>query len=190
VRAAIARRRWARPGSSGAQGGAGRPSRNPWASGTFSREERLQLGPRLHALGEQPGVHPAGELAEQFGQRELGLVGDGVLDQRAVELDQVRPEPGHLLQTGVARAGVVQGQQRAAVGEPVAQVQQAAQVADLLVFGQLKDEGGEIAGGEERVRQRRLGEQARDNGRRPAPPARRHSPGRRRRRTTGPGSGR
>lgn len=40
-------------------------------------------------------------------------------------------------------------------------MQQAAQVADLLVFGQLKDEGGQIAGGEERVRQRRLGEQVR-----------------------------
>src|SRR3712207_6910302 len=37
-------------------------------------EERLHLPPGLDALGQQPGVDPPGELAEQLGERQLHLV--------------------------------------------------------------------------------------------------------------------
>ena len=74
---------------------------------------------RLHALGEQPGVDPAGELADHLGQRHAHRVGVGVADQRAVELDHLRPQDGHLLQARVAGAGVVEGDQRAALAQLV-----------------------------------------------------------------------
>ena len=123
--------------------------------------ERLQLRPGLHALGQQPGVDPAGELAEQTGQGQLDLVVVGVGDQGAVELDQVRPHPGDLLQPGVARARVVQGQQPAALGQLVAQPDQRHQVGDLLVLGQLQDQRGQVAGGQQRTADPRVGEQVR-----------------------------
>ena len=100
----------------GQRGEAGRRAAEQPALGEGDAElrERGELGLGLDALGQQPGVDPAGELAEHLGQGHAHRVGVGVADQGAVELDHLRAQRGELLQPGVAAAGVVQGDQRTA----------------------------------------------------------------------------
>ena len=113
--------------------------------------EGLELAPGLDALGQQPGVDAAAELAEQLGEGELHLVAVGAVDEGPVQLDEVRAELRHLLQARVAGAGVVEGQQGAAQRELVAQRDEWPQVADGLVLGQLGHERPQVTGSQEQV---------------------------------------
>ena len=87
-------------------GGLGREGANPVPAGRAASlapadaqlGERGQLGRCLDALGEQPGVDAAGELAEHLGQRDPHRVGVGVADERPVQLDDLRPQDRELLQ--------------------------------------------------------------------------------------------
>ena len=142
-------------GASGANAGPGRPSSQPWRERDAEPGERGQLGGGLDALGEQPGVDPAGELAEHLGQGHAHRVGVGVADQRAVELHDLRAQGGELLQARVAAAGVVQGDQGAARAQLVALAAQGGQVVHGRVLGQLDDDAVQVGPGGQGVLHRR-----------------------------------
>ena len=115
-------------GASGANVG-GRAAEQPaLAQRDAEAGERGQLGGGLDALGQQPGIDPAGELAEHLGQRHADRVGVGVADQGAVQLHDLGAQGGELLQPRVAAAGVVQGDERAPLAELVALAAQRGQV--------------------------------------------------------------
>src|SRR3954468_845178 len=72
--------------------------------------ERVELGLLLYALGDEDGVHRAGEVHEQPHQGLLYLVQVDVAHQREVDLDELGPQLEDVLQARVARAGIVDRQ--------------------------------------------------------------------------------
>ena len=123
--------------------------------------ERGELGGGLDALGEQPGVDPAGELPEHLRQGHPDGVGVGVADQRPVELDHLRAQGGELLQPRVAAAGVVEGDQGAAAAQLVALAAQCREVVDRGVLGELDDDAVQGGPAGERLLHRRGAEDVR-----------------------------
>ena len=79
--------------------------------------EHGELVEALDALGADGRADVAGEAHERLDQRHPGGVAVDVVDQGAVELDDVRAHPHQLLEPRVAGAGVVDRDLRAALAQ-------------------------------------------------------------------------
>ena len=89
------------------------------------RGQRGEVVAALDALGADVGAGAPGEGDEALDQRGAHRVGGDAVDEAAVELDDVGPHAHELLQAGVARARVVDRDQRAAAAEVVEQARRA-----------------------------------------------------------------
>ena len=143
-------------GETSAQGAAGRPSAKPcphWTSRSLTHREVVEA---LDSLGAHGGADASREADEGLHQRHPGRIGMDALDQVAIELDDVGAHPHHLLQPGVAGAGVVDRDPGAAVPKLRDRSREGLVVRHELVLGDLDHEAGEI--GWERLGHRLRGE--------------------------------
>lgn len=79
-------------------------------------------------------------MHERGDQRRLGGVEVEALDERAVELDDLRAYAHHLLQPGIAATGVVDRDPRAAGAQARESRTQLLVLGDALVLGDLDDQ--------------------------------------------------
>ena len=112
-------------------------------------DEHAQVVEILDALGADRGAGGRGEADQRLQQRLARAVGVRAVDQRAVELEDVGRDADDLLQAGVARAGVVERDARAAGAQRGQLGLELALGAEQLVLGELDDDADEV------VRQRR-----------------------------------
>ena len=99
--------------------------------------EHGELVEALDALGADGRADVAGEAHERLDQRHARRVGVDVADQGPVELDDVGAHPHQLLEPGVAGAGVVDRDQRAALAQVGDRGRERVVVGDELVLGDL-----------------------------------------------------
>ena len=119
--------------------------RVPLRVGDVDAGERAQLAELLDALGADGGAGGRREVGERLQQRELRRVLVDAGDERAVDLDDVRAHADELLEAGVARAGVVERDPRAAGPQRGQRELERAVLVEGLVLGQLDHDPVEVA---------------------------------------------
>src|ERR1019366_8463374 len=87
--------------------GLGPPQEPALADVAAQPASRVQLDPRLDALGDQGGTCLSSEVAQAGGERLASRVGVDVAHQPYVELHEVGPELGDVAEAGISGAGVV-----------------------------------------------------------------------------------
>ena len=117
------------PTSSGSGSGAGPGEEVALAVAHAELRERLDLGGALDALRHDRRVDLLGERDQAGCQRLPRAVGLDAVDQRAVELDELRLEPQDVAQAREARAGVVDRDAHAELAHGVERLPQALVVA-------------------------------------------------------------
>ena len=108
--------------------------------------EHGELLERLDALGADGRADNAGEADEGLDERHPRRIAIDLVDEIAVDLDDVRAHPHELLEPGVAGAGVVDGDHRSALAQVGDRGGERLVVGDELVLGDLDDQSLEVAG--------------------------------------------
>ncbi len=121
--------------------------------------QRGEVGEVLDALAADGGAGGAGERDQRLEQGVARRVAVGAVHERAVDLEDVRRDADHLLEPGVAGAGVVERDARAALAQLGQARLERLLGREQLVLGELDDHVGEVGGQDvgDRRRQQRAG---------------------------------
>ena len=160
--AALSRSAPVAPTSSGSGRGRGPPEEEALSVAHAEVGERLDLPRALDALGDDRGVDLLGERDQACRQRLAGAVGLDAVDQRPVELDELRLEPEDVAQAGEPGARIVDRDARAELAYGLERLAQALIVVDARVLGDLDDDARAVAAGDQTQEPRRGERRRRD----------------------------